>query len=131
MDENDIGLEMKFNGERYIATRHNTVLFTFFGSLAMYDHVFMVPEQGETGPLGGYIWNEHSVYESLVQFIQEYKFMQRLNSTDIAQCDLDAWNQAHPSGLYLPDTDARLPRPDYSDVEDLYFNDSFPEEWGK
>lgn len=124
----DMGLELKFNGELYLATRHNTMLFTFFYE-PKYDHVYSITEQRDDSIVGGYIWNDHSVYETLVEFIQTHRFQQRLNSVEVADCDKDAWQQAHPNGLYLPDNRIALPKPDYDDVKDLYFNDSFPEEW--
>lgn len=125
----DKAMELRFNGESYIAHRENTYLFTFFGRLAMYDHVYLVPEQREDVIVGGYIWNDHKTYQALVDFIRTYHFPQRLNSNEVADCDIDAYKKAHPSGLWVPDNRVDLPTGSYSDLEDLYFTDSFPEEW--
>lgn len=128
--EEDRGLELKFNGEVYLATRRNTLLFTFFGKLAMYNHVYMIPEQGEEGPLGGYIWSDYESYPTILKFIQDYDLPQRLNSNEVASEDIIAFNNSHPNGLLLPEEkELELPKAEYDDVEDLYFNDSFPEEW--
>lgn len=122
-------MEIKFNGELYLAGRDNTLLFTHFGKLAMYDHVFLIPQEGEDGDVGGYIWNDHQAYQPVVDFIQTYNFPQRLNLTNVAECDVAAHKEAHPSGLWVPDNSIKLPKGTYTDLEDLYFTDSFPEEW--
>lgn len=105
------------------------MLFTFFGKLAMYDHVYLVPQQGETAPIGGWVWSDQKVYQPLVDFIITHKLPQRLNSNEVAKCDKQAFRQAHPNGLLLPNGRIDLPKPDYRDLEDLYFEDSYPEEW--
>lgn len=119
---------MRFNGEEYLATRHNTLLFTHFGELAMYNHVYMIPEQGESAVLGGYIWSDHKLYLPVVEFIQTHNFPQRLNSNDVAQEDIDAFKHSHPTGLQTTDS-FELPKGKYEDLKDLYFTDSFPEDW--
>lgn len=124
----DYELPMRFNGEQYNANRHNTLLFTHFGELAMYDHVYMIPVQGENVVLGGYIWSDHKLYLPLREFIQVHNLPQRLNSNDVAQEDIDAFRHSHPHGLQKPG-DYGLPTASYQELEDLYFNESFPQDW--
>lgn len=125
----DKALELKFNGELYVAGRENTMLFTFFGALATFNHVYLLPVQGEGQVVGGYVWNDHNTYQPIVDFIQAYNLPQILNSNKVSKGDRDAYKEAHPSGLWLPGDRIDLPKAGYKDLEDLYFTDSFPEDW--
>lgn len=125
----EVGLEIRFDGEPYLATRENTILFTHFGELAVYDHVYMIPVEGFDGLLGGYMWSDHQHYAAVEGFVRVHNFMQHLNLSKVADNDKLEFKRSHPNGLYLPTADVGLPEPNYEDLEDLYFGEGFPGEW--
>lgn len=108
MPEKDVALELIINGEEFLATRHNTSLFTFLGELSCYDHVFILKDE-ETGE-GGYLFKNQTVFNDLGAFIVAHSFPMHLNMTEVAECDQDAFN-----GTFY---------------RDIRSNRSFPPEWG-
>ena len=125
----DNAMRIKWSGIEYLANRENTILFTFFGELAVYNHVYLIPERINRREIGGYVWSDNKIYQPVVDFIVANCFAQRLNSNDVANEDLRAFAQAHPAGLQMPDPNLLLPKGTYDDLKDLYFTDSFPEDW--
>jgi hypothetical protein len=87
--------KLKINGEDYRANRKNTTLFTFAGSLAIYDHIFCVMGEEEAADTyrGCYIFKEaqENLYRTLGQFIVDNNFPQILNRNEVPDCDVTAW----------------------------------------
>lgn len=115
--ENDKGLELNLNGERFVATRYNTTLFTFFGRVILRDfeleaenfnHIFLQTSEDDQEPRGGYVFFDHPSYPDLAAFALENMFPQVLNQTHIPECDVRAW-ETH----------------NFKDLS----QDSFPEDW--
>lgn len=106
----DDSLELNVMGESFRANRFNTTLFTFFGELALYNHVFLeMSQQDEETVTGAYVFCDNNVYEALARHIVSNDFPMVLNRTDVPACDQDAWARSH--------------------IDDLSGSDSFPEEW--
>ena len=108
--ENDPILELNIGDTTFEMTRLNSSLFTFLGEAAIYNHVFLVHEQEETRAVGTYVWSHHEAYNGLAGFIVEHSFPMHLNMLQVADCDVDAYDNAIASQM--------------SDV-----GDSFPEDW--
>lgn len=108
--EEEPRLKLTMNGEEIYATRDNTTLFQFFGHLAMYDHVFVqLNDDSEEVARGAYLFNNQAIFDDLVDFIVTNEYPQHVCMREVAQCDVDAWNQTM--------------------FADLINTDSFPEEW--
>lgn len=104
MSESDPQLELRIRGEQFFATRENTTLFTFFGSLAMFNHVFLeLGEQDEHTALGAYVFCDHPAYEQIGNFVAEHNFPMVLNRNEVPPCDEDAWTNAHPIEDFVPE----------------------------
>lgn len=78
------------------ATRDNTFLFTFLGkagiNLAMYDHVYIrMDEEGEE-PQGAYIFSINENFQPMADFMLENKYTAHLNMSEVAECDVTAFN---------------------------------------
>jgi hypothetical protein len=103
---------LNINGEPYNANRKNTTLFTFAGSLAIYDHVFCVLGEEEAADTyrGCYIFKiaQEKLYGTLGKFIVDNNFPQILNRNEVPECDITAWENRmfndlrHESGVPEP-----------------------------
>lgn len=100
-------LELTMNGEKIIANRHNTAMFTFLGELAVYDHIFVLTDE-ETNS-GAYLFKNQDVWKELAGFLIEHEFPMHLNMDEVAECDRNAF-------------DATM----YGDIRS---NKSFPQGW--
>lgn len=100
-------LELNMNGERIIATRHNTAMFTFLGDLAIYDHVFVLTNE-ETNS-GAYLFKNQEIWQDLAGFCIEHQYPMHLNMEEVAECDQKAFEATM-----------------FTDVRSA---DSFPAEW--
>lgn len=145
--ENEPNIEISINGEPFKVNRENTVLFTFIGKLAVFNHVFLMvdEEREESSVKGGYLFAGQPCYEELRAFVEENNYPQHINMNEVADCDRDAWEtmfQATQKGQKVIDTTATEGPPKYSeplpeltgrweekDITDLLDNESFPKEW--
>lgn len=90
MNENDPRLRLTMNGQEFDCTRDNTSMFTFIGHLAIYDHIFVLTDE-ETNS-GAYLFKENQkAWQDMASFIIEYQFPMHLNMTEVAQCNIDAF----------------------------------------
>ena len=83
--------EMKINGQEFIPSPDNTVLYTFAGKLCMYNHVYLMLEQG-----GAYIFQQSEngrAYGALGQLAVDNDFPMILNQREVAECDQRAFAQ--------------------------------------
>lgn len=109
MSEQDPGLPLEFNQEPFEATRHNTTIFTYFGQLAMYNHVFVQTRAEEQSMIGAYVFCDHPAFQYITSHAMEYDWPMVLNRNEVPECDMTAWDNAH--------------------LGDLRGTDSFPDEW--
>lgn len=100
-------LEITMNGEKLLAHRGNTSLFTFAGELACYDHVFIVTDEESNS--GGYLFRNQEIFNQLAGFLFENLYPMHLNMDEVAECDVRAF-------------DATM----YGDIRS---QDTFPQEW--
>lgn len=83
---------LTINGEDHEMRRDNSSLFTHLGELAMYDHVFVQYEEGES--MGAYIFRQNDVFGVLAKYMWENNYTMHLNLTDVADCDVSAFNRS-------------------------------------
>ena len=105
-------LDITISGEPYRMNRNNSSLFTFCGELAVYNHLFLVQEEKEEAAVGTYVWKSCPAFQQLVSFVVEHAYPMHLNLTEVAQCDMNAF-------------DAYLHR----EAADL--DGDFPDEWNQ
>lgn len=103
--EDEPKLELSVRGEQFFATRQNTTLFTFYGEIAMFNHVFLELQdaEDENQMMGAYVFCDHAAYQELGNFIVEHNFPMVLNRNDLPECDEQAWRNAHPIEDFVPD----------------------------
>lgn len=105
--EQEPALEITMNGEKLIAHRGNTALFTFIGELAVYDHVFILTDE-ETNS-GGYLFKNQKIWSEMTSFLLENLYPMHLNMEEVAECDRIAFeNTMYP---------------------DIRTHESFPDTW--
>jgi len=80
---------MDTGGGEFEATPENTSLFSYAGKLAIYDHVFFVRNNDK----GIYLFNQHPVFADVADYIIENDYPMHLFLRNVAQCDIDAFNQ--------------------------------------
>lgn len=105
--EEDPGYELTKSGEPWYMHRENCGLYTFFGRLAVHNHVFLIHSED----MGQHVWREEPLYDKLADFIIQNNFPQYLNANEVSESD----KRAHMGKLTM----------------DLMKNKSFPEEWAK
>jgi hypothetical protein len=112
MSDKEPLLSLQINGEEVLAHRWNTSLFTFIGELAAYNHVFVATEDIENGyAVGKYIFSDADAFVPVSKFVEIECFPQHRNLTEVAECDMIAFDRAH-----------------YKEFRETA---SFPEEWAK
>jgi hypothetical protein len=83
------------DGEEFLMTRHNARLYTFAGTLATRNHVFLTHEQeDEERAYGTYIFAHNPGYEPLEDFMAFHEYPMILNMNEIQQCDEDAFQNS-------------------------------------
>lgn len=108
--EQEPRLEITMNGERFVATRENTSLFTFLGELAVYDHIFIqTGEEDDTVMTGGYLFKNQEVWHEMAGFLFENLYPMHLNLPEVADCD----RRAFEATMY----------------PDIRSEDTFPQDW--
>lgn len=94
MSEQDPSMNLHMNGGDFEATPENTSLFLFAGQLSMYNHVFIrLEDRDENTVSGTYVFSTHQVYERMRDYMLQQGYPAHVNLRDIAQCDLDAYEQ--------------------------------------
>lgn len=103
-------LNIRIDGKPFEVNRFNTSIFTFIGSNAIKDHVFLAFEPTETGAMGTHIWEyfQEEAYLAIAGVALEYDYPMHLNLNEIAECDEDAWEAAIKAsttdvGDFIPD----------------------------
>lgn len=105
-------MSLRINGAEFKATRDNTSLFTFFGRLAVYDHIFIhtgEEEDDDNVQLGAYIFSNARLFLEMVDYMVTNEYPQHVALREVAECDLKAFDRAQ--------------------LGDLRESDTFPEEW--
>jgi hypothetical protein len=92
---NEPTAHLRVNGEDREMSRYNSSLFSHLGTLAMYDHIFVSFDDEETDETitGVYIFRHNDAFEGLRDFMEDNDFPMHLNLTDVAACDLEAFEQ--------------------------------------
>lgn len=94
----------------FLVTRRNTKLYTFFGSIATRNHVFInTGEDQEDVQYGSYVFAHDEAWGFLTRFIIDHEFPMALNALDVLPWDEEAF-QRSIEGLTIE-------------------SDYFPEEW--
>lgn len=88
--EDEPVIRVNFGEYEFEATPDNTTLFRFVGQLALYNHVFMVTRPEES--TGAYLFNQHPYYKEFEEYIIENNYPLHDNLRDVAQCDIDAFD---------------------------------------
>jgi len=88
MEEEPV-IRVSFGESEFEATPDNTTLFRFVGKLALYNHVFMLTDPEES--TGAYLFNQHPYYAEFEEYMITNKYPLHDNLRDVAQCDLDAF----------------------------------------
>lgn len=102
-DEPYARLEM--NGGEVLMTPDNGYLFTFVGKTALSDgtildssalnHVFVRYNTAEDGrEIGSYIFSHNQAFQALADYMQENGFTAHVNLREVAECDLDAYENS-------------------------------------
>lgn len=93
---NGEGLIIQLEGDDFELTRYNTQLYTFFGRIAIKNHVFVITREDDETVAGVHIWEAFQTepYTHIKQHIEKYKYPQYLNLTEIAECDELAFERA-------------------------------------
>lgn len=98
------------DGTEIEGRRHNTMLFTFMGELACYDHIFLMLEETPEGVAGRYMWSSNESYPKLKEYMLEHNYTTYLNVQEISDEDKSSWEEHH--------------------LKDIRRDDTFPETWG-
>lgn len=105
--ENEPVLEITMNGEKILAHRGNTSLFTFLGELAVYDHIFILVDEESNS--GGYLFKNQEIWHEMAGYLFENLYPMHLNLDEVADCDRNAF--------------------DHTMYTDIRSTDTFPETW--
>lgn len=112
-DEQDAKMILEFGDEQVEANRENTMAYTFYGHLALFNHVFVVTERDEETQRarGRYIFKTTAGFEKIFRFCIENRFPAQINFPNVPECDVEAYENAV-----------------CKDIREL---ESFPDEWEK
>ena len=81
------------NGHDIEATRDNTMLYTYLGAQAIYNHIFVVKDDEGAQAGGAYIFSDLPVFGEIRDYMQRNDFTQYLNMRDVAECDKQAYER--------------------------------------
>lgn len=93
-------LHLHLNGEKYVATRYNTSLYTFYGRVILRDfeldastfnHVFLEVGESKNNYLGAFLFSDHPAYLKVANFIFKHEFPCSLDQIHIPESDVMAW----------------------------------------
>lgn len=97
--EGDASLDVSFpEGLKVTANRFNTTLYTFFGDLAMYNHVFIVTAEdadAEDEVEGQHVFCDDPRYQALWELVIYHDFPAVLNSLGVYPGDKAAYDAQH------------------------------------
>lgn len=88
---------LRIEGEKFAATRENTILFTFMGFNACYDHIFVV--MNEDPPEAAYIWCSSPDYEEIANFMDDNDYTMHLNLPEAFGQDITVFERHHYSDV--------------------------------
>lgn len=92
------------NGEMYDATRENTTLFRYLGSLACFNHIHFAEQKDNETIASFYIFDHVKGYTQLKDFMEANNYPAVINQTDISGTDQDAYYRSATSDLHKSDT---------------------------
>ncbi len=91
--EEDPYLEARIDGELVVFSRFNSCVYTFFGELAVYNHIFVeIADLGDNAIEAYYIFKDNPMYQKIGKFMLENRFPMFLNQVEVPVVDLEAWN---------------------------------------
>lgn len=86
-------MEISINGEEREATPDNTFLFLYAGRVGMYNHIFHVDDEDDDR--SAYIFERlhPEAFNTMQTYMMETGYPMHINMRQVAQCDVDAFNQ--------------------------------------
>lgn len=109
--ENEPAFNYKYDGVERQMRRDNTRLYTFFGRLALYNHVFTTfdreaDDEPKEDQRGLYIYQATlpAQYTRLEEFIVENSFTQYLNLPEVSEMDQASLHRVLASDLHNTNT---------------------------
>jgi hypothetical protein len=93
------------NGQKIIGTRANASIFRFFGSLSMYDHIFIVIHADEKK--GVYLFRHQPGYDKIADYMMDHDYPAFVNMRKVAECDIKAFDEVVSSDA--DDTESGVP----------------------
>ena len=104
-------IRLKFDeGEDFIATPHNSELYSFAGEMASRSHVFLTRERDGHRMIGSWIFSFSNVFPRLSQFLIDNYYPVHLNLQEVTSTDEEAYQTAISQiaerdtiGDFLPD----------------------------
>lgn len=91
--EEDAHLNLQTSTGEVRLDRNNAALFTHIGELGMYNHVFVQTDPDNDDAFGSYIFRHNPSFKFIASWMVENELPMHLNSTDVADCDRDAFDQ--------------------------------------
>lgn len=88
--EDQPGMFLKVNGERFESTRDNTSLYTFLGQAA-FNHIFVVAS--EDPPAGFYVWSHQNGYDEMEDYMVTNDYPMHLNAQEVSHGDRQAYDE--------------------------------------
>ena len=97
-DEDDF-FEVVVDLERIHCDRYNTCAFTYFGKLAIYNHVYIDPDPDREDGTAFYTFRGEKGYNYMVDKIARLKFPAYINLSDVEEEIVDMYVQAQAIDL--------------------------------
>ena len=97
------------NGETFEARRDTATLYSFLGSLAIFNHIYCheMSEDGNEVAQSFYIFSHVDGYDRLARYMVENNYPMILNQTEVSKTDQEAYIRSATSDLnrlsHIPD----------------------------
>lgn len=93
---NGEGLIIDLGGEDFEVTRYNTHLYTFMGSIATRNHIFVITGEDDDCVSGVYVWEmfQPEAFNRLRSHLDQHKYPQYLNLNEISDLDEQSFEAA-------------------------------------
>lgn len=106
--EHEPDLVLRVNGKEFEVSRHNTTVYSFAGSLAMFNHVHIKIDEDGMGAYAFQTIDHHrKVYEAILPVAMQNAYPAILNMDEVADCDRQAYEKAAMRGIkkfdHIPD----------------------------
>lgn len=86
----DAAMTLSFNDAETKVNRYNSTIFMHLGELTMYDHIFIVTDDGPE--MGNFIFRHNSAFNRIAKFMVKNLFPCNLNIPVVADCDKRAFD---------------------------------------